>query len=192
MNNKQRIGLFNVKFTYTEEILRDFENLYNQKKHVTPATRIVCLLLGLAGVVYFGLDLYRSGMSVARVGYFVSCSLLILVAVSGGRDRGDKTVEKYRKHYLDRKAEFTIDEDGIALQISGQKKGAKSKFKEIYGLYETEKCFYFVIQGKAYYILSKSAIPGETADSLRRYMQKKCGKTFIHYARSGEESKISK
>lgn len=179
--SKKANGPFFARFTYTEEILQDFEAIYNRKKKVSPITRIVCGAIGLAGVIYFGLQLYRAGMSIARVGYFVGCSLLILVAISGGRDRHDETVARYRKHYKGRQAEFHIDEDGIQMQISGQKNQAKSKFSQIYGLYETEKCFYFVIRGKAYYILPKAAVKGGTAEELAAYMQKKCKKSFMEY-----------
>lgn len=178
---KRSKGPFSAKFTYTEAILKDFEGIYNQKKKVTPLTRIVCAVLGLAGVVFFGLDLYRNGLSVARLGYMVACSILLLIAVSGGRDRGDETVSKYTRHYKGRQAVFTIDEDGVTLQISGQKNKAQSPFNKIYGLFETEMCFYFVISGKAYYILPKRAISGGSADDLRYYMEKKCKKKFMRY-----------
>ena len=120
-------------------------------------------------------------MSVARIGYLVGCSVLLLVAVSAGRDRHDETVSKYKKHYTGKKTDFCIDEDGIYLKISGQKNHAQSKFSQIYGLYETEKCFYFVIRGKAYYILPKASVTGGTADELKTYMQKKCKKNFMSY-----------
>lgn len=179
--SKKANGPFLARFTYTEEILQDFEGIYNRKKKVSPITRVVCGAIGLAGVIYFGLQLYRVGMSVARVGYFIACSLLILVAFAGGGDRGDETISKYRKHYKGRQAEFRIDEDGVYMQLSGQKNHAQSKFSQIYGLCETEKCFYFIIRGKAYYILPKAAVKGGTAEELAAYMQKKCKKSFMSY-----------
>lgn len=178
---KKSTGPFSAKFTYTEEILQDFEALYNQKKELSPAKRILCGVIGLAGVIYFGLQLYNEGASIARIGYLVVCSLLLLVAVSAGRDRHDETVSKYRKHYTGKEAHFRIDADGVYLKIAGQKKHAQSKFSQIYGLYETAKCFYFVIRGKAYYILPKGAIRGGTAEDLKAYMQKNCKKSFVSY-----------
>ncbi len=174
-------GPFTANFTYTDDILQDFAAVYQLKKKVPPMTRVICAVLGIAGAVYFGYALYVDGLSVARIGYLVGCSLLLLVAVSGGRDRNDGTIEKYKKHYAGRKVEFRIDEDGVWMQLEKQKNQAHSKFNQIYGLYETPKCFYFVIQGKAYYIVSKQSVSGGPAEDLAAYMQKRCKKTFLHY-----------
>ena len=50
-----------------------------------------------------------------------------------------------------------VRDEGVELHIEGQKSYARSKFKEIYGLYDTDRCLYCVIKGKAYYIIPKEA-----------------------------------
>jgi len=174
-------GPFTASFVYTDEILSDFEALYLAKREVRPLTRLICGLLGAAGAVYFGYMLYSEGAKVAWVGYLVGCSLLLVVAVSGGRNRKDGSIEKYRKYYLGRRADFRIDEDGVKMQLEKQKNPAASKFREIYGLFETDKCFYFVIKGKAYYIVAKKAVTGGTPEELSAYMQNHCQKKFLYY-----------
>lgn len=178
---KQGSGLFNASFIYTDPILRDFETMYMAKKDMPLPTRVVLGVIGTAGAVYFGYMLYAEGIGFTRVGYLMICSIMILLALSRGRKRRDGTVEKYRKYYLNHRVNFIIDEDGVEMKLEGQKNYARSKFKEIYGLYDTDSCFYFVIQGKAYYILSKAGISGGTPEDLASYMQKKCKKTFLHY-----------
>ena len=179
--NKKPTGPFTAKFIYTDDILSDFAAVYNAKKQVRPLTRLICALIGIAGALYFGWALYTDGNSVARVGYLVGCSLLLLVAVSGGRGRGDGTIDKYKRHYAGRKVDFRRDEDGVWMQLEKQKNQAHSKFDQIYGLYDSDKCFYFVIKGKAYYIVSKKAVSGGTAEELAAYMRSHCKKNFLHY-----------
>ena len=41
MSQQPSRGLFHADFTYTEAVLSDFEALYQQKKEISPATRIV-------------------------------------------------------------------------------------------------------------------------------------------------------
>lgn len=174
-------GPFTASFAYTDEILSDFAAVYQVKKEVRPVTRVLCGLIGAAGALYFGYALYAQGLSVAGIGYLVGCSLLLVVAISGGRDRNDGTVDKYRTHYAGRRVDFRIDEDGVWMQLEKQKNQAHSRFNQIYGLYDTDKCFYFVIKGKAYYIISKRAVSGGTPEELAAYMQSHCKKTFLHY-----------
>ena len=181
MSESQNKGLYHADFTYTDAILSDFEALYLLKKEISPATRIVLGALGLAGAVYFGLQLYRGGFQFTYVGYLLICSILLLLALNRGGKRPDDTTKKYRKYYQDKGAAFKVDDAGIELKIEGQQSYARSKFKEIYGLYETDLCFYFVIKGKAYYILPKQSVEGGTPDDLRGYMQKKCAKKFLKY-----------
>ena len=181
MSENRTGGLFDAAFTYTEEVLADFEALYLQKKEVSPVTRIVLGLLGAAGAVYFGLQLYREGLQLTRVGYLVICSIMLVVALSGGGKRPDDTPAKYRKYYLGKQVTFRIDESGVDMKLEGQQNYARSKFKEIYSLIDTDLCFYFVIKGKAYYILPKASVGGSGADELVKYMQKKCAKKFQHY-----------
>ena len=181
MSEQQTGGLFDAAFTYTEEVLSDFEALYLQKKEISPATRIALGLVGAAGAVYFGLQLYRDGLQLARVGYLVICSILLVVALSRGGRRPDDTPAKYRKYYLGKRATFRIDENGVEMKLEGQKNYARSKFKEVYSLLDTDLCFYFVVKGRAYYILPKDSVGGAGADELVRYMQKKCAKKFQHF-----------
>ena len=180
MAEEKSKGPFGASFTYTEEVLKDFEALYLQKKEIPTATRIVLGLLGAAGAVYFGWGLYREGLALTRVGYLVICSVMLLVALSGGKNRPDDSLKKYRRYYLEKGAEFKIDEDGVEMHLEGQKNYAKSKFREIYGLNDTDQCLYFVIKGKAYYILPKAAVTGGSCEELMRYMEKKCQKRFQH------------
>jgi len=179
MSEKQNGGLFNAAFTYTDAVLSDFEAMYRQKKEISPAMRIVLGALGAVGAVYFGYMLYRDGLSLTRVGYALICAVLLVVALSGGGRRPDESTAKYRKYYQDKQATFKIDENGVEMHLEGQKNYARSKFKEIYGLFDTDMCFYFVIKGKAYYILPRDSV-GD-AEALKKYMEKKCGKKFVHY-----------
>lgn len=181
MAERESKGFFRADFTYTEAVLGDFEALYLQKKEITPATRIVLGALGLAGAVYFGWTLYREALQFTRVGYLLICSILLVLAFSRGGKRPDDTLKKYRKYYLNKGAAFKVDDSGVELKIEGQQNYARSKFKEIYALYETDLCFYFVIKGKAYYILPKASVEGGTVEELRQYMQKKCAKRFLSY-----------
>ena len=179
MSEKQNGGLFSAAFTYTDAVLSDFEAMYRQKKEISPAMRIVLGALGAVGAVYFGWMLYKDGLSLTRVGYALICAVLLVVALSGGGRRPDESTAKYRKYYQDKQATFKIDENGVEMHLEGQKNYARSKFKEIYGLFDTDMCFYFVIKGKAYYILPRDSV-GD-AEALKKYMEKKCGKKFVHY-----------
>ena len=181
MGEETSRGLFRADFTYTDEVLKDFEALYLKKKEITPLTRAVLGALGAVGVGYFGFSLYKNGFQFAQVGYLLICSILLVVALHRPGKRPDDSLQKYRKYYQDKGAAFRIDEGGVELRIEGQKSYARSKFKEIYALYDTDKCFYFVIKGKAYYILPKASVEGGTPEELRKYMEKKCAKRFLHY-----------
>lgn len=175
-------GTFRADFVYTEDILADFETLYQVKQRMSPLARVLCLTFGAVGAIYFGYSLYTDGLGPTRIGYLIVCSLMILVGCSGARRSGsDETLKKYRKYYTDRRVSFLIDENGVEMRLEKQKSYAKSKFQQIYALYETERCYYFVIKGKAYYILSKAAIKGGTAEELKKYMEQKCKKKFQFY-----------
>ena len=176
-------SMFQACFVYTDEILSDFEKLYHLKGSLSPVARIICGVLGVAGAIYFGFQLYRHGFQIATADYLIVCSLMILVAVSSRRRSGtDDTLKKYRKYYENHRATFRMDADGVDMKLEGQKNHAHSKFRQIYSLFETERCFYFVIKGKAYYILPKKALSQEDADALRTYMQQQCKKKFQFYA----------
>ena len=185
MSEKQGGGIFNAEFTYTEDVLNDFEALYLQKKEVSPAMRAVLGVLGAVGAVYFGWMIYKDGLQLTRVGYLVICSLMLLVAFSRSGKRPDDTLKKYRRYYTGRKATFRIDEGGVEMHLEGQKNHARSKFREIYGLFDTDLCYYFVIKGKAYYILPKQSVSGDP-DEFKKYMEKKCAKRFLHYDVAGK------
>ena len=181
MSEQKVKGLFNADFVYTQAVLDDFEALYLQKKETPLATRIVLGALGVVGAVYFGYAMYRDGLSITRVGYLVICSLLMLVAFARGGNRPDDTLKKYRKYYLDKRVTFKFDDAGVEMHLEGQKNYARSKYKEIYGLFETDRCLYFVIKGKAYYIIVRDGVQDGQADELVKYLQKKCGKRFQHF-----------
>lgn len=181
MSENKSGGLFHADFTYTDAVLSDFEALYRQKKEISPAMRIALGVIGAAGTIYFGYMLYRDGLQLTRVGYALIFSILLVVALSSGGKRPDNSTAKYRKYYQDKQATFNIDGSGVEMHLEGQKNYARSKFKEIYGLFDTDMCFYFVIKGKAYYILPKASVEGAGPDELKKYMEKKCSKRFLHY-----------
>ena len=72
-------GFFHADFTYTDEVLRDFEALYLQKKEISPATRVALGVLGLVGAGYFGWSLYKNGLQFTQVGYLIICSVLLVM-----------------------------------------------------------------------------------------------------------------
>ncbi len=183
-NKKKKVsGPFSADFVYTDALLKDFEKFYQEKQKTRPAVRIVLGIFGAMGALYFGYGLYTEGFGITRVGWLIACSLMLLVAFSSGHGNGaDNTVDQYRKYYLNVGVHFDINEDGVQMQLATQKKGASSKFTKIYGLYETEHSFYFVIKGKAYYIISKKAIEGGTPEDLHDYMESHCQKTFLSYS----------
>lgn len=115
-------SMFQACFVYTDEILSDFEKLYHLKGSLSPVARIICGVLGVAGAIYFGFQLYRHGFQIATAGYLIVCSLMILVAVSSRRRSGaDDTLKKYRKYYENHRATFRIDADGVDMKLEGQK-----------------------------------------------------------------------
>lgn len=177
----QEKALYSAGFLYTDAILRDFEALYLEKKKISPGARVILALLGFAGVVYFGIMLYREGWQLTYIGYLMICSVLLVLAFSQGRSRPDDTVAKYRRAYLNHRVSFKFDEAGVEMKLEGQKNYARSKYKEIYGLCDTERCLYLVIKGRAYYVLSREAVSGGGAEELMKFLQKKCGKKFMHY-----------
>lgn len=89
-------------------------------------------------------------------------------------------MERYRKHYLNKKAHVLLDDSGVELKINGQKSYARSKYRDVYSLLETEKTFFLEIKGRAFYILPKDGMDGGT-DALRDFLQKKCRKHFMNY-----------
>ena len=70
------------------------------------------------------------------------------------------------------------------MQLENQRTHAKSKFKDVYGLIETDLCLYFMIKGRAYYILPKDSIQGGTLEEVKKFLQRKCAKHFQYIALS--------
>ena len=171
---------YRASFVFTDEILRDFEALYLEKKKLSPAARVVLGLLGAVGAAYFGWMLYREGVQFTRIGYLLICSVLLVLAFASGKKRPDDTVRKYRTSYMNKKATYSFGTDALEMKLEGQKSYARSKYKEIYALNETERCLYLIIKGRAHYIVSKEALGGEL-EELKKYLQKKSGKKFIQY-----------
>ena len=60
-------SMFQACFVYTDEILSDFEKLYHLKGSLSPVARIICGVLGVAGAIYFGFQLYRTGSKLPRL-----------------------------------------------------------------------------------------------------------------------------
>ena len=181
MSAQSAPGAFQASFTYTDAVLKDFEAMYLQKKETPLAMRLVLGILGALGAGYFGWMLYRDGVQLTRIGYLLICSVMLVIAFSRGKARPDDSLAKYRKYYLDHRADFKIDAEGVEFQLEGQQHPARSKFKEIYSLCDTDRCLYFVIKGRAFYILPRDSVTGGSAEDLMKYMQKQCGKSFVHY-----------
>lgn len=175
------MSAFNAAFIYTDAVLKDFEGLYLQKKEMSPGTRIVLGVIGAAGALYFGYMTWKEGAQITRIGYLMICSIMLVLALSRGSRRPDETVARYRKYYLDRHATVKVDEEGVELKIEGQKNYARSKFREIYGLFDTDLCLYCVIKGKAYYIIPREGVADGQAEELKKFLEKKCAKRFQHY-----------
>ena len=173
-------------FTYTDEVLRDFEAMYLEKSAVSPKTRILLGLIGLLGVGVFAALMVLQGFSVGFLIPALLFGLLILLALLMGRKRADGSVTRYRKHYLEKRAHVLLDERGVELKLNGQKSYARSKYADVYSLLETDKTFFLEIKGRAFYILPKDGLDGNP-DEIREFLQKKCRKHFLHYDVSGTE-----
>ena len=164
-------------FIYSQEVMDDFEAMLDQKRDMPLGTRVVLGVLGGVGGAYFGWMLYREGFDFMRVGYLLICSVLLVLALSKRSGQKDETPAKYRKHYLNRHVTFDFNDEALEMRLEGQKNYARSKYKEVYGLFDTDRCFYIAIRGRAYYILPRDAAPEE----LKAFLEKKCGKKFQHY-----------
>ena len=167
-------------FVYTDEILRDFESMYRAKTSVSPVTKLVMGLIGAAGMIVFLVLMVLQGFSVGFLFLTAAFALLLLLALFGGRRKVSDSAERYRKHYLNKKVHVLLDDNGVELKINGQKSFARSKFKDVYSLLETEKTLFLEIKGRAFYILPKDGMDC-SAEDLKAYIQKKCGKRFVKY-----------
>lgn len=175
-NKEQFKGIF----TYTDEVLSDFEAMYRMKTAVSPVTRLVLGLIGAAGTGLFAVLIAMKGFSVGFLVPLVLSALVLLLALVMGRGKADGSVQRYRKHYLNKKAHVLLDDNGVELKLNGQKSYARSKYKDVYSLLETEKTFFLEIKGRAFYILPKDGMDGST-EELRDFVQKKCRKHFVNY-----------
>ncbi len=108
-NREQYKGIF----TYTDEVLRDFEAMYLEKTAVSPRTRLVLALVGLIGLGAFVVLMILQGFSVGFLVPAILFGLILLLAAVMGRKKADSSVARYRKHYLDKKAHITLDERGV-------------------------------------------------------------------------------
>ena len=164
-------------FVYTGEVLDDFEAMYLKKTAVSPVTRLVIGIAGFAGLALFVVLMIVKGFSVGFLIPAIFAGLILLLALMMGRKKNVSSVERYRKHYLNKKVHFQIDDTGVEMKINGQKAYARSKFKDVYNLLETEKTIYLEIKGRAFYILPKDSLEG-SVDGLKEYLQKKCSRRF--------------
>ena len=138
-------------------------------------------LLGALGAGYFGWMLWREGVQFTRIGYLLICSVLLVLAFASGKKRPDDTIRKYRTSYLNKKATYSFGADALEMKLEGQKSYARSKYGEVYGLFDTALCFYIFVKGRAYYILPKDAVAGGESEELQKFLQKKCRKHFQHF-----------
>ena len=176
-------------FVYTDEVLTDFEAMYRMKTAVSPVTRLIVGLIGAAGTAVFAVLMAMKGFSVAFLIPLVFSVLVLLLALFMGRKKADASVERYRKHYLNKKAHVQVDENGVELKINGQKSYARSRFKDVYSLLETDKTLFLEVKGRAFYILPKEGMDGSIED-LKAFVQKKCGKRFVHYDVSKAQTNV--
>ena len=189
MAEKQTGGRFGAHFIYEAAILDDFEALYKAKQDTPMAMRIALGLLGGGGAAFFGWKLYTGGMQLMYIGYLLICSVLLVIAFSRDKGKKDDTPAKYRRAYQNRHATFSFDEQDFELRLEGQKSYARSKYKDVYSLCDTDRCFYLIIKGRAHYILPKASVEGGTAEEFRQYIEKKCGRKFQHYDLQAEPEK---
>lgn len=170
---------FSLSFVYTDEVLQDFAAMYREKSAVSPITRIVFALIGLAGLGVFVAQMVMNGYSFGVLALAILFGAILLLAIFMGRNNADRSVQRYRRYYLNKKAHFSVDNTGVELKLSGQKTYARSKFKEIYTLLETEKTVFLEIKGRAFYIIPKDAV--SNVEDFKAYLQKKCMRHFITY-----------
>ena len=172
-------------FTYTDEVLSDFEAMYRMKTAVSPVTRLVMALIGLAGAAVFTVLIIIKGYSLGFLVPLIMFALVLLLALMAGRKKADHSVQRYRQHYLNKKAHVVLDISGIELRIDGQKSFARSNFKDVYSLLETGRSLFLEIRGRAFYILPKDGMD-DSAENLKAFIQKRCGKHFVYYDVSKE------
>ena len=171
---------FHAAFIYSDEVLSDFEAMLAQKRETPLGTRVLLGVLGGAGGAWFGWKLYSEGFDLIRVGYLLVCSVMLVLAFTR-RGQKDDTPARYRRHYQNRHVTFDFDEEGLEMRLEGQKNYARSKYKEVYGLFDTDKCLYIAIRGRAYYILPRDGVSDGQAGELVSFLEKKCAKKFQHY-----------
>ena len=114
---------------------------------------------------------------------YILLAILLLAILMGWR-KADGSIARYRKYYLNKKAHVLLDDSGVELKINGQKTYARSKFKDVYSLLETDRTLFLEIKGRAFYILPKDGMEGST-EELKSFIERKCGKRFQHYDVTG-------
>ena len=174
--NEQFRGIF----VFTEEVLDDFAKMYRMKTAVSPITRLVLCLIGAVGIAVFVVLMVMNGFSVGLLILAAFFALILLLGLLMGWRKADSSIARYRKYYLNKKAHVLLDDSGVELKINGQKSYARSKFKEVYSLLETDESFFLEVKGRAFYILPKDGMDG-SADAIRDFVQKKCRKHFVFY-----------
>lgn len=120
------------------------------KTAVSPAARLLTSLLGAAGTALFAVLMILKGYSVGFLIPLVFFALILLLGLLMGRKKADSSVERYRKHDLNKKIHVLLDDDGVELKINGQKSYARSKYKDVYSLVETEDSFFLEVKGLAW------------------------------------------
>ena len=167
-------------FVYTDEVLNDFAAMYRKKTAISPITRLVLGLIGAAGTGVCAFLIAAKGFSVGPLIVLIFSALILLLAILMGWRKADGSIARYRKYYLNKKAHVLLDDSGVELKINGQKTYARSKYKEVYSLLETDDTFFLEVKGRAFYILPKDGMDA-AADDIRDFVQKKCRKHFVFY-----------
>ena len=147
----------------------------------------------MSKIITFAIPCYNSAA------YMDHCIQSILDGADGATDiqivivddgsQKDDTPAKYRRAYQNRHATFSFDAQEFELRLEGQKRYARSKYKDVYGLCDTDRCFYLIIKGRAHYILPKAAVEGGSAEEFRQFIEKQCGRKFQHYDLNAEPEK---
>jgi hypothetical protein len=182
-------GPYSASFKYTPAVLDDFQKVYRQKQQLSTPVRILFFVLGCTGVVFFGYSLYTSGLNIAYIGYLVICTILILISLQKGRNRNDDSLDRIVRFYNGKKADITINEEGVEMHIEGQTNYSKTPFKKVHGLFKTDNCYYIVVGSKGYYIFPKHAVDTDDLPSFEKYLEGKCKNRFITYDLNTENTK---
>ena len=97
-----------------------------------------------------------------------------LPALTASRERKNAALEAIASRLL-------AEQDAILEANRADVEASRSKYGEVYGLFDTALCFYIFVKGRAYYILPKDAVSGGESEELQKFLQKKCKKHFQHF-----------